>query len=636
MNAVTSRALALLLCLVSGVGCIDWESLRGGGAADGGTSDGGTSDGGTGEDGGTLPDAGPPSRLATRLGWGYAQPSPLEGPINGLAYTEGRLFAVGEHSALGEWVNGSWNGSIDTTLGAMNAVFARNAADIWAVGSAGQVLHYGGTLWGAVPSSTTKNLYGVWAAAQDKAWAVGDTGTILFWNGSTWALESAPKMNNLRSVWGSSATDVWAVGEGGTILHRDATAWGIVNSGGVTANLLGVWAQSTTVAFAVGEMGTLDQWNGTQWTPYTIGGGAQALRAVNGVAGAAYLVGDNGTVARWNGSGWSGITSGVYVNFTAVAAVSATEAWATANNGDTFHLDGSMFTNPLKAEKLTDWSLNAIWARTADDVWAVGHAGTFLRWNGKKWIAFDAGTTFLQRSISGTAANEIWALGDDAMRFDGTSWVVTVGGTGGGNAIFAAPGGDVWVVGEAGKILRRVPGSGTWAPVASNTTESLTCIHGSAADDIWVGGTKGTLLHWNGIAFGPVPSKTTRNLLSVWSHSKNEAWAAGERGPFDPDDNVIHWDGQAWAITPTNVAKGTTLRGIAGSGPKDVYAAGLYNTGNAALQKWEIVLHWDGITWSTVQSGNPAIRTANGWNGVAAVAGRAWVVGENGVILEHR
>src|SRR5262249_504809 len=64
--------------------------------------------------------------------------------------------------------------------------------------------------------------------------------------------------------------------------------------------------------------------------------------------------------------------------------------------------------------------LRGVWARTSTDGWAVGDAGTALRWNGTDWVpqpAIGAGTL---RAVWGSAVDDVYAVGDGGAiyRFD--------------------------------------------------------------------------------------------------------------------------------------------------------------------------------------------------------------------------
>ena len=53
----------------------------------------------------------------------------------------------------------------------------------------------------------------------DDIWAVGYAGDIVHWNGSAWSTTASGTTSNLSDVWGSGPDEVWAVGVGGAVLH---------------------------------------------------------------------------------------------------------------------------------------------------------------------------------------------------------------------------------------------------------------------------------------------------------------------------------------------------------------------------------------------------------------------------------
>jgi hypothetical protein len=61
-------------------------------------------------------------------------------------------------------------------------VWGSASDDVWAVGYAGTILHWDGTLCSMVPSTTTAPLDAVWGSGPRSAFAVGQDGTILGWS----------------------------------------------------------------------------------------------------------------------------------------------------------------------------------------------------------------------------------------------------------------------------------------------------------------------------------------------------------------------------------------------------------------------------------------------------------------------
>ena len=77
--------------------------------------------------------------------------------------------------------------------------------------------------------------------------------------------------------------------------------------------------------------------------------------------------------------------------------------------------------------------------------------------DGTAWTAQTSGTTAYLRGIWGSAANNLYAIGELGviLRYDGTAWSpVSTGTTLGLNGIGGSSGSDIWVVGNNGAILR--------------------------------------------------------------------------------------------------------------------------------------------------------------------------------------
>ena len=235
--------------------------------------------------------------------------------------------------------------------GNLYGVAATSASSAWAVGYGGSltspkplIVHWNGTSWkqapNPAPAGTT--LAGVAATSATNAWAVGSTSTgkalIERWNGTAWAQVPAPhpgSFSSLSGVAAVSASSAWAVGcttcatpsgfNGPLIEGWDGKAWAQTPSPGLGAPggiLAGVAALSATSAWAVG--GTVNgvgasaaiatliaQWNGVKWTrvPSPTPGGRAALSAVAAVsATSAWAVGNVGAgktlIERWNGTAW--------------------------------------------------------------------------------------------------------------------------------------------------------------------------------------------------------------------------------------------------------------------------------------------------------------------------------------------
>lgn len=117
----------------------------------------------------------------------------------------------------------------------------------------------------------------------------------------------------------------------------------------------------------------------------------------------------------------------------------------------------------------------------------------------------------------------------------------------------------------------------TWKAIPSGTTANLTGIWGFGPSDVFaIAGT--TFRHWDGVAWAALPSPP--NFV-------HDIWGTGPNALYGVTDNdvVLRWNGSTWSSMPT----GTTflqLRNVWGSGPNDVFAVG------------GAILRWNGSVWS--------------------------------------
>lgn len=249
--------------------------------------------------------------------------------------------------------------------------------------------------------------------------------------------------------------------------------------------------------------------------------------------------------------------------------------------------------------------LDGVWAADASNAWAVGFAGTLLKWNGSSWSAQSSGTSNNLESVWGTDASNVWAVGvfGTILKWNGSSWSAQSSGiTEHLNGVWAANSSDVWAVGQGGRIIHW--NGSTWSSVASGTTGALLAVWGASSNDVWAVGFNGTILHWDGANWSPQSSATSRTLFGVGGLDANHVWAVGSSGA------IVNFDGSAWSTQ----LSGTTadLVSIAAVSPTKAFA-----TGTAAGY-----LQWNGSTWS---QGAAAIADLNGVWG--ADAQNVWAVG---------
>ncbi|HYP40054.1 MAG TPA: S-layer homology domain-containing protein [Chloroflexia bacterium] len=183
--------------------------------------------------------------------------------------------------------------------------------------------------------------------------------------------------------------------------------------------------------------------------------------------------------------------------------------------------------------------------------------------------------------------------------------------------------------------------------IVESATNSVGRLHGVSAltpDDVWAVGNRWeatdgssygrTLIeHWDGSTWSVVPSPnggthqyTTSFLVDVAAIAPDDAWAIGYWSDYIGGSNyplALHWDGVTWSSVETNYYMGDqyTPTAITAISSDDVWVVGRH--GN--YQTW--TMHWDGETWSMVASPSPG----PSYNYLSSVSGSAsndvWAVG---------
>lgn len=157
-------------------------------------------------------------------------------------------------------------------------------------------------------------------------------------------------------------------------------------------------------------------------------------------------------------------------------------------------------------------------------------------------------------SVTGTSAKDVWAVGADTrdgngalvLHFDGMSWRRKQTG-------IAA---DLW-----------------WA-------------HVFGPDSVMMGGSKGTIVRYDGQGFTRMTTPRMGLVFGVWGASESDVWAVGGEPDAEPGF-LWHFDGSTWsdmsAMLPDSV-QGTPLFKVWGHSASDVWIVGLDG----------VAVHWNG------------------------------------------
>ncbi len=187
----------------------------------------------------------------------------------------------------------------------------------------------------------------------------------------------------------------------------------------------------------------------------------------------------------------------------------------------------------------------------------------FIDDGGEVWVAGadrnDKGPTLMHRG-----ADKSWKTLEPGGK-DGLWWV------------FSRKAGEIWAVGDKGRVTRHDVAAGTFVDLPSPTTATLYGIWGAADGPLWaVGGfvfdssKDPVLLKIDGdkVESMKLPSeiKPSEALFKVWGSAANDVWVIGDKG------TVLHWDGKA--LTYSAIEGKPRLVTVHGGGKSDVVVVG--------------------------------------------------------------
>lgn len=250
--------------------------------------------------------------------------------------------------------------------------------------------------------------------------------------------------------------------------------------------------------------------------------------------------------------------------------------------------------------------------------------------NGNNWIAAAGSWNFVKSpnptsgynylyGVAAVSANNIWAVGLNATystvtyqglieHWNGSKWSSITNPAGSANNILNS--------------VARIPGTKQlWAVgsyYATDTSPEQTLIEQCS-------GTSCTVMP----SFN-VPG-TDNGLYGITALSTTNAWAVGVYRDSHNNGQILieHWDGSQWTQVipqPPNNSYRTNLEAITAVSASNIWAVGSYmNISGVVLT---LVEHWNGRSWSVVQSANPQSNSSY-LQGVTAIPGthQVWAVG---------
>jgi hypothetical protein len=245
-------------------------------------------------------------------------------------------------------------------------------------------------------------------------------------------------------------------------------------------------------------------------------------------------------------------------------------------------------------------------------------------------------------AASASSSNDIWAVGQSTIHFDGTTWTAFPAPMIKGDnksflyGVVAISPSLAWAAGNVtdgahrGQVIEEWNGT-KWRlfprpRFRKQDRADVFAMTSSSANDVWAIGSLVNLRngrrisplfeHWNGTAWTATTGESSNEFLfGASADAANDAWAVGFNGSDSITTSAMHWDGTKWKRVATpNVGEGTNkLNAVLALAPNDVWAVGSSTPVAPPNQAATVTLieHFDGTSWAVVPSPNVGPNSAN-------------------------
>lgn len=584
------------------------------------------------EAGPPLPAPDPVARVCTSDAWCWDGSGPHGNGLHAVAATSASdVWAVGELGLVLHHDGETWHSRWAPTREHLRAVHV-GAGEVWAAGDDATLLLYANGAWQAITPSTLPpdaDLRGLARDAEGNVWVVGTGGTLLERRDGVWSLVPTGLTTSFNAVW-TRGEQVWVAGDGGVVLRRADDAWIAVDSG-TSQNLIAIDGQADEIwiAGAGGEVRRYD----AEATRFERPGGegpapSGSVTALEVSGRRVYAASQNGNVHLWDGDatcpvpGDAGAPEQPCPGWAPVRTTGQDSAvhglWADGDDAIAVGTFGCIVSwqgprRTVVAPAAMDNYLDISGSAAGAEVWVAGDR--LLRRESGAWVSVDRDSPRAVYGVQALGSGQTLLAGTGGMsrRWSGESWdILDVSPDAWLHGVWSD--GDVgWLVGSRGRawglLNRRV-----WTPLDTPTDRDLLAVWSAPSGEAWAVGEGGTVLRHDGSQWAPIPSGPnggiSADLRGVWGLDAHDIWAVGTAG------TALHWDGDRW--TPSTEPASFSLNAVWGRAPNDVWAVGSGGT----------ILHYDGAAWQPEFSG-----TAQALHAVWGDASRVWAVGEHGALL---
>jgi hypothetical protein len=461
------------------------------------------------------------------------------------------VWVIGDDGLVARRSAGAWQ-LLTTGTAALHDIDGLGES-VWIVGDGVAYRWDGGELIRDVAFPNQSN-HSIEVIAADDIWVGGSA--VHRFDGERWTRDET-SVGPCADIHGFAPDDVWCVDEAGRLFHWDGKGWFAAAERGliryrdfddvVSEELVYVDGQYSTRfigrapddLYATGKQTTL-HWDGTKWREYaTLPKWLNASTVTE--SGVVLGVGNGGRIVSARGSSPAAVSLGLEFSIQHIV-VDRQGQLVVAGYGDTWGRDG-------KLARLVDGKLeqtqyrgpiDGLVGRNADDLWLVGPNGVVRHFDGVTWTTSPTGTTNYLRSL--WIGERIgWAVGDAGtiVRWDGSVWAPVASPVDATiSAIWAAGPDDAWALCNEGKegLILRWDGQ-SWT-IAERGLGRLHAIDGLDAQHVWIGGEM-SLRRWDGVAWKDVPGRTPTSVAKLDVLAADDIWALG-------GTQIQHFDGTVW------------------------------------------------------------------------------------------
>ncbi len=213
------------------------------------------------------------------------------------------------------------------------------------------------------------------------------------------------------------------------------------------------------------------------------------------------------------------------------------------------------FAFPVSAQvEAADWywqnplpqgnDLQAVWGRSASEVYAIGGDQTLMRWDGIEWTGDYRSSSYPIYDLWGLDNGVLLAAGygGTVLRYDGVDWnPIPTDFDDWLISIIAFSESDIYVAESfPGNRIRHYDGV-EWTLIGTAPT-GIHQLGGSGPNDIYAVGFEGMMTHYDGATWTPVLGFSSIDITSVWSIAVDDVLA------LQQGSQLYHFDGIDWTL----------------------------------------------------------------------------------------